>query len=243
MYKVGILYICTGKYSEFWKDFYENCEKKFLLNSDKHYFIWTDSMDIKTSYEHDDNIHIYHQEVEKWPFPTLKRFEYFLQAREDLLKMDYIMYMNGNMMVVDNVKEEELGIGINDLFVTTHPGYYDKSPEEFTYDRNWRCWAHIRKGKGKYYFAGGFSGGTTSEYLKLIEKLAKKTKRDYKRGIIALWHDESYLNRYMLTYKKAYKRLSPAYLYPEGWDIPFEKKIIIIDKNNRGGHDYLRNNG
>jgi len=51
MKKIGILYICTGKYDIFWKDFYLSCEK-YLLNDidengnkkfEKHYFVWTDA--------------------------------------------------------------------------------------------------------------------------------------------------------------------------------------------------------
>ena len=30
MCKLGILYICTGKYDIFWEDFYKSCEKYFL---------------------------------------------------------------------------------------------------------------------------------------------------------------------------------------------------------------------
>ena len=33
----------------------------------------------------------------------------------------------------------------------------------------------------------------------------------------------------MLKQKK-YKMLSPSYAYPEGWKIPFEPKMFLIDK-------------
>jgi hypothetical protein len=61
---------------------------------------------------------------------------------------------------------------------------------------------------------------------------------DEKKGIIALWHDESHLNRYILD--KKYKLVSPSYCYPENSGIPFEEIVRIRDKNLYGGHNYLR---
>ena len=49
---------------------------------------------------------------------------------------------------------------------------------------------------------------------------------------IPLWHDESQLNRYIAETDPAhYRLLTPAYWYPEGWDMPFEQKILVRDKN------------
>jgi hypothetical protein len=42
MKQVAILYIALGRYTIFWDEFYESCEK-FLTPCDKHYFIWTDN--------------------------------------------------------------------------------------------------------------------------------------------------------------------------------------------------------
>lgn len=237
--KVGILYICTGKYSVFWDAFYENCEKHFLKNSDKHYFVWTDDEKILGLSNH--NIHVYHQETEPWPFPTLKRFEYFLNAKEELLTMDYLVFMNGNLVVREDIDEKEfLPYGDEKIFVTMHPGAFDKAPIEFPYDNNPECHAYINKGEGSFYFAGGLNGGKAEAFIELMETLNFRTQDDYKKGIIALWHDESQINKYMYEYEKPFKILSPAYLYPEGWTLPFENKIMILDKNKHGGHKYLR---
>ena len=42
--KVGILYICTGKYIVFWEEFYKSCQKYFLSDSEcvKQYYVFTD---------------------------------------------------------------------------------------------------------------------------------------------------------------------------------------------------------
>lgn len=239
MNKIAILYICTGRYSVYWKKFYKYVEKNLLPNSDKHYFIFTDNKKILAS--KNKNIHAYYQQVEQWPFPTLKRFEYFLKAKEELLGYDFVIFMNGNLIVKKTISEEEfLPQNKQKLFVTLHPGFYNKKPSEFTYDRNPDCSAYIEEGKGYCYFAGGLNGGIANEFIKMCEILYTNINTDLKENIIPIWHDESQINKYMLEYNDDYKILSPAYLYPENWNIPFEKKIIVLDKKKKGGHNFLR---
>ena len=43
---IGILYICTGPYVLFWKDFYESFEKNFLPSYEKRYYVFTDAEEI-----------------------------------------------------------------------------------------------------------------------------------------------------------------------------------------------------
>lgn len=239
MSKVAVLYICTGRYSIFWKKFYKACEKKFLLDSEKHYFVFTDDQSILNI--KDERIHPYFQEVEDWPFPTLKRFEYFLRAKDELEKFDFLVFMNANLVVKQKIYEKDI-LPQNDekLFVTQHPGYFAASSQDFPYDRNPACSAYMQNGTGEYYFQGAFYGGAVTEFIKLSLIISKRTKIDYDNGVIPLWHDESQLNRYMYDYRENFRILSPAYLYPQGWKIPFEKKILILDKNKKGGHNFLR---
>ena len=50
------------------------------------------------------------------------------------------------------------------------------------------------------------------------------------KGVIALWHDESQLNRYIIG-RDDVKILPPCYGYPEGWDLPYEPVMLIRDKS------------
>ena len=63
----------------------------------------------------------------------------------------------------------------------------------------------------------------------MIIELNKRIDEDYHKGIIAIWHDESHINKYIYE-KGNYRLLSPAYCYPEGWELPFEKRILVLDK-------------
>lgn len=239
MHKIAILYICTGEYSRFFKRFRKTCKNKFLTNSQKTFFVFTDNEKILKL--HKSDVYPIFQDFEEWPFATLHRFSYFFKIREELLKYDYIFFMNANLIIRKKIFENEiLPVGNEKLVVTLHPGFFNKDKTEFPYDRNPESCAYIPYGEGNHYFAGGFNGGKSVDFLNLCEVLKNRIENDYSKNIIAIWHDESHLNKYMYEFKYDYKILSPAYLYPEGWKIPFEEKIRILDKKKLGGHKKLR---
>jgi len=235
---VGILYICTGKYDIFWEGFYKSAEQNFLPGYKKRYFVFTDAQHIYA--EKNRNVLKIYQQNLGWPNNTLLRFEIFLKAESEFKHCDYLFYLNANMDFVDVIDERILPGDKNEgLVAVQHPGFWDKKALDFTYDRNPDSSAYIQTGEGKYYFMGGFNGGKTDAYLKLIKTLNANIHRDLDNNIVALWHDESHLNHYLLD--KTPKTLSPEYGYPEGFNLPFTPKVLIRSKNKYGGNDYLRN--
>lgn len=237
MEKIAILYICTGNYYVFWEDFYKSSEKYFLEDCEKHYFVFTDKENL--IYEDNKFVHKIYQESLGWPNNTLMRFHIFKGIEKDLINYDYVFFLNSNMKFIKEVKKDILPVE-EGLLGVKHPGFYNKSNLEYSYDRNSNSMAYIEEGSGKYYFMGGFNGGRSEDFIKLIDNLVKNIDMDKDKNIVALWHDESHINRYFLD--KNVKVIGPEYGYPEGWDLPFEPKIIIRDKNKWGGHKKLRNN-
>ncbi len=241
--KIAILYICTGKYTVFWKDFYKTCQKYFLKNHSKTYFVFTDSEHIE--YDNKKEVKRIYQKKLGWPFDTLMRFDMFLSQKEELKNYDYLFFCNANLLFRKEIGEEILPdkYAHGGILVTQHPGFYNKTNLEYTYDRNPNSTAYIPMGGGVSYVQGAFNGGRSYEYLKMCEELSKSIHTDLDKNVIALWHDESHINKYILN--RAYKILPCKYLYPEGWKIEEYKddiKILIRDKANKkyGGHGYLR---
>lgn len=226
--KVAILYICTGKYNVFWKDFYESYEKYFLPNTAKHYFVFTDK-DIP--YHNYKNVTVKYQKSLGWPGNTLLRYHIFKGILDELKCFDYIFFMNANCQCVSTVYEEEFLNETGYTFVQ-HPGFFNKTNLEFTYDRNEKSTAYIPEGLGEYYICGGVNGGTSESFIALIKELDRRIEIDNSNNVIALWHDESQINRYLLDIENTmYKILSPEYCYPEGWDLPFKPRILIREKS------------
>jgi hypothetical protein len=231
---IGILIVCTGKYDIFFKDLYESSEKYFLKNHKKTYYVFTDGNIVEN-----ENIKIFHQKSLGWPYNTLKRFEMFNKISDELIKEDYLFFLNANMLFTDYVNDEVLPKeGNNFLMGVNHPGFFNTVKENFSYERRPESVFYIPLNKGEYYYQGCFNGGSSKQFLKMSKILDDMINIDLSNGIIPIWHDESALNWYYLD--KSPLLVDSSYAYPEGWSIPFDKKIIQRNKTNYGGYDYLR---
>lgn len=227
----------------FWKGFYESAETYLLAGHNKQYFLFTDASEIE--YANSSNVKIIFQEKLGWPYDTLMRFAIFKKVEDELKKYDYVYFFNANMQFVDYVGDEIFpSENENGLVAVIHPGYYNLKHIDFPYERNMKSKAYIPFYKGEKYLMGSLNGGRSEEYIRLINTLNDNINIDLKKGIVAVWHDESHLNRYLLN--KKIKKLSPEYAFPEilssEYKLPseFKPKIIILDKNKLGGHDFLR---
>jgi hypothetical protein len=227
--KIGILYICTGKYKVFWKDFYLSCEKNFIPETEKHYFIFTDSPEIEFGDENKNITRIY-QENLGWPDNTLKRYEMFLKIKENISSFDYIFFFNANIIFNEKItKEMFLPNNEQNYVAAIHSGYFNKKINKYPYDRNPKSLAYIPNKIGDKYYQGAINGGRTKHFIEAISLINKNIKEDLKNGIVAKWHDESHWNKFLLD-RKDVKILDSSFLYPEGKNIPFNKIILLRDK-------------
>ena len=229
MYKIGLLVIATNKYVDFVSPLWDSAKKHFLPGQDVTLFLFTNIMgNIPGSANTDSNVKRIYQQHMAWPGPTLFRYNVFDAARKELEEMDYLFYSDADMLFVDTVGAEIL----SDRVGTTHPGFFDKPRSAFTYETNSASRAFVAPTEGTTYYAGGFNGGTKIEYLQMCKVLSEKIAEDFSKGIIAVWHDESHMNRYFIDHPPTLS-LSPSYCYPESWSLPFEKRLLALDKNHK----------
>lgn len=219
--KVGLLIIATNKYIQFVKPLIESADKFFLPNQDVTYFLFT-NQDIEII--SDRNIKILNVEHKEWPWMTLGRYQIFAKNSELLSKMDYLYYCDADMRFEGEVGNEIIG----DIVATQHPGFFGRRGTPETRPDSL---AYVSLNEEMQYFAGGFNGGSSIEYLKMAKTISNNIDIDYSNGIIAVWHDESHMNRYFIDNKPT-KILNPSYCYPESCDIPFDRKILALDKNH-----------
>ncbi len=226
--RIAILYICTGKYNVFWDGFYKSSEKYFLSGqAAKEYFVFTDNMDLCK----DSHVHLHYRECQGFPFDSLFRFDLFLSIEDEIKDFDYIYFFNANMQFVKPVGKEFLPTeSEGNLAAVLHPLILKRPFFFYSYERNKKSLAYIPLMKHhKYrYYMGSLNGGRAKEYLELVRTCAKNTRIDYEKGIIAMVHDESHLNRYLFDHKC--KALAPSYAYPEGKSMGYEPIILIRDK-------------
>jgi len=232
--RVAILTICTGKYTMFFKGFYESSKEYFLPGIEKNFFVFTDGV-----IENGSDVIRVEQKKLGWPFDTMMRFSMFNSISDQLKDFDYIFFLNANMVCVEKVGEEILPNKENDYLVgVDHPGFYHRPQDTFTYERNRISNFFIDINQGKNYFQGCLNGGRSKEFLEMSIELEKLIYDDLRKNHIPLWHDESALNWYYS--KRNPKVLPPSYAYPEVANPDYDKKIIQLDKSKFGGHDFLR---
>jgi len=224
--KIGLLIIATNKYTNFINKLIESADEYFCNNHEVTYFIFTNkdvSINSKRNYK------ILKIKHEDWPYITLKRYHYFSNYEKELQDMDYLFYSDVDMKFVAPIGDEIL----SDRVVTTHPGFYNKSHNQYTFETRRESMAFIQSNSSYKYYAGGFNGGSVNEFLKMSKTLKDNIESDLSRGIVAKWHDESHLNYYYNIITKPTLELSPSYCYAESWNLPFEKKILALDKNHK----------
>jgi hypothetical protein len=228
---IGLLYICTGKYSLFWKDFYLSAIQFLFPGTTKKFFVFTDSQALYGE-EVDANIIKIKIEHREWPFNTLLRFDMFDKHRDLFAGCDYLFFYNANTLFLDKISLEELLPTEKDGWLVAlcckDKKRYQKKPDKYTYDRNPNSLAYIPFGQGTNYYRGGFNGGRTPEFLNLIQTCKEWVNTDLESNTIALWHDESHLNKYLLD--KPVKMVTSIYGKAEEWKTPRDAKVIFRDK-------------
>jgi len=238
--QIALMLIATNKYIDFVKPLLESVDKWFLTDHKIDVYLFRNLVDdrrvidILEEYRPINRVSLAVRETEHqpWPMMTLLRYNMFKSIEKELEgNYDYVFYSDVDMLFVDKVGEEVLGTG---LTATVHPGFYNKPREQFTYETNPLSYAYIQPDQGKFYFAGGFQGGTTQAFLTAIRECSSSVMADLSNKIIAVWQDESHWNRYLSDYKGKLTKLSPSYCFPESWNhLPFQRKLLALDKDHK----------
>lgn len=223
---IGILYIATGKYKIFFKQFYDSVVDKFIPNHEKKFFVFTDDVDYFSDFKNITTIKV---DYNSFPLDSLLRFRFFNKIKNILLRCNYLVFMNANLIVNQKIDFDEFFVNnqVNNFWVVNHPGWYNMNPETFPYERR-ESLAQIDFGKGRFYLQACLFAGNSVDFMMMSEYIDILIMEDLKNNFIALWHDESYLNKFFLE-TLAYVH-HPGFAYPENWTIPFEKCIIQLDK-------------
>jgi histo-blood group ABO system transferase len=214
--------IATNRYIEFAQrlivSLNKHCKLEFKIN------LFTNNSDVSL----DAPNSVIKIEHEPWPAMTLNRY-HFMSADLSIYEgCSHIFYLDADMLIVDDFGEEILG----ERMATIHPGFFNKPRHMFTYETNPVSKAYISPVEGTKYYCGGFNGGSVKEFIKMSETIKRNVDCDKRyHNHVALWHDESHFNRYMIDNPPTLV-MDPSYCYPESWQLPFKKIILALDKNH-----------
>lgn len=217
--KVGLLIMATGRYDHFVAPLIDSADTYFVPGHDVTYFVFTDG----TIPERDDIVRIEQKRL-GWPHDTLMRLPLYYRHRDKWADMDYVYSCDADMLFVDVVGDEIF----SERVATQHPGYINKRG---TYEARQVSTAYVAPDEGEIYFAGGFNGGSKKGFEHFSRTVTQQIIKDLEHNFIAVWHDESHINRYFIDYPPSVV-LSPSYCYPESWDLPYTKRLLALDKNH-----------
>lgn len=195
---VAIIFIGTGKYIDYFQEYYSAIKNLFLPSTRKAFFVFTDQMNHYSLLNKKD-IHSYYIEPLDFPFPLLFKYKYINQIASRLESYSHMVYMDADMRVNSLITEREFFSHNKLLFGVHHPSFTGKSR---IFETNPISSACIRKNEDtSIYWQSCLWGGKIKNVLDLVSELASRVNADLSRDFIAVWHDESHLNKYFIENK------------------------------------------
>ena len=226
--RVAILFIGIGAYQRFWSGFRRSAETQLLPDADRTFVVFSEHP--AATFPGADLV--LPQDDLGWPGNTLERFRMFARLRGEAHRFDRMIFFNANCELASTITLPELFGPDADLVACRHPGFFDTPEPKHTYERRAASTACVAR--GTVYLAGGLMGGRTTAFLDACDTLRANIATDLDRGLLAVWHDESHWNAYIHRDAPARGRsvhlLDPGFLYPEGWRLPFPRRIALRDK-------------
>ena len=205
-----ITFAINKKYHSFVKQLYDSMKEH--LHFDWDLAIISDDPKAVSLKEDNCSYFEYGEAYKKeWPYPTLMRYHRIHDLRNELIS-PYLYMIDVDMKFVASP-----GSLAYPLVGTLHPGYahsnnlpFETNPQSTAYLGNNLNDQFLYK-----YFCGGFLGGRKNRFLEMAETIRRNINIDFKKGIIARWHDESHVNYYFNTSTQLTDILTPVYCYPE----------------------------
>jgi hypothetical protein len=216
--------IATNSYTIFLDNIIKSAKEFFANDCSLKFIIYTNSDDIVD----DKEITIIKIDNEPWPLPTLKRFHYFLLAENEILKSDFSFYIDVDSIFTRNLNMSEILQFESGLIGTLHPGYIGKTG---TPERNPNSTAYIPMSINRPYFCGGFFGGDSRSFIDMSIHIRDSIDQDLRNNIMAIWHDESHLNKYFLI-KEPSVVLGDGFTEPEECGNGRNPYIVFLDKRD-----------
>ncbi|XP_063792344.1 histo-blood group ABO system transferase-like isoform X1 [Pseudophryne corroboree] len=232
--RVGLTVFAIKKYIMFLKTFIETAEKFFMVGHKVNYYVFTDHANETFNFTLAEGRQLVILGVpayKRWQDVTMRRMEMIrdFAMKRFINEIDYLVCVDVDMAFYHDVGVEIL----SNVFGALHPGFFMASNKQFTYERRPQSVAYIPSGFGDFYYAGGNFGGVIEEVIKLTNYCHNAMMMDKEKNIEALWHDESYLNKYFLS-RKPTKILSPEYIWNDYYGSPAvvkKKRFAGIEKN------------
>jgi hypothetical protein len=202
MQKIAIIYITKKENEHFWKKFYKTCEKYFLRNSEKQYFLFTDNKEIQVP----PNVKFLEQEDFGWPLGACLKYKTVNRIKEELAEYDHIFFFEEGLEFVRPIEETEFLPNDEEGLVATKCRFCEEYQTS--------VWGGLRD--------------NVIHFLRTCEKIIDD---DFKDNIFPDTHDASAFRRYIID-KKHKILEKDYYNYPawKNFFYRFNSKVKIVQR-------------
>lgn len=222
--------IAAGRYSQFVGPLLASCREFLFADCEREFLLF---LDCEPAGDLAPDCTVYPAGHLPWPLVTLRRFGTLLQAEERIAAADWFLFLDADMRVVAPIAVDDIFSADATLIGVRHP--YVEPGTQFPLERNPRSRAFVATGKeAPVYWQGCLWGGRSPDALAMMRDLAAAVSADEAQGIVARWHDESHLNRYLWEREDRVKTLDPGFALPDvDTSLPYRPRILHLDKDDR----------
>lgn len=203
MPKVAVCYIATGPYIHFWEKYLATARDKFLVDTVKHFYVWSD-----TTVKSGGDVTYLHKKWEMWPEAAKYRYRTMLQVEDELRDFDFVTFTNANTWFT-NISTVSDFFDNHPFTGSGHWKTYGKSRDEVAGYLERSYWSNVPESKafaelGEYYDAhggwllGGCQGGHSEAWINMCHTVTEWMIEDEQAKRKLRWNDEPYFNRYAI---------------------------------------------
>lgn len=202
MQKIAVIYMLKKRNEHFWEKFYKTCEKYFLKNSEKNYFLFTDIKEIKVP----DNVEIVEQEDFGWPLGACLKYRNVNKIKEKFEDYNYVFFFEEGLEFIRSVQGKEFLPSDEEGLVATKCRFCEE-------------------------YQASVWGGLRDNVISFLEMCEKIIENDFKGNIFPDTHDASAFRRYIID-KKHKILEKDYYNYPawSNFLYIFNPKVKIIQR-------------
>lgn len=222
--RIAIVVIATGPYRRFLPGSLSSLRQRLFAGCKRRFYVFTDAPGV--AFPQVSAFHIPHL---SWPHNTLFRYHYIRHVRDELAAADVVAYIDVDMVVLTDVRLDEVISAGTKYFGVQHPS---RGPGEGTFETNpaSTAWVDRSAVDTTNYWQACFWGGWSGPVTSMVEVLADRVGTDLANGVVADWHDESHLNRFFVENKAHVRTLDPGFAFPEGESFSYVPRIRHVAK-------------
>ena len=248
---IGVLSIATNINIDYWEKMVISFDNKIQPDQKCSVHVFSDQVERAKEVANklaNLSVRVYEIPPYKWPDATIRRYEIFSKFSNDIDET-ILMHLDADMIILENIFldfstfDEE-----KEIFLVAHPGYWNvdvsvlnrikaflrrTKPVRGSWETRVESQAFVEANLRKSYVCGGIWAGKRDAFFALTEELANAVEIDRTNSIMAVWHDESHLNKWASQHD--YLLLTPEYCFVGEYRHlrGLKPKVVAVTKDER----------